>query len=84
MGDLSGVELIASCVFSGSSAAGRPSEDVDSRTIFVSNVIILIPLFLVGGMAGFGIGRICLISEVLYWFVSGSFCCYQGWSVSAF
>jgi len=25
-------------VFSGSNAAGRPSEDVDSRTIFVSNV----------------------------------------------
>jgi len=35
---LSGEELTASCVFSGSNAAGRPSEDVDSRTIFVSNV----------------------------------------------
>jgi hypothetical protein len=42
-----GVELIAYCAFSGSGVAGRPSEDVDSRTIFVSNVIILAPLFLV-------------------------------------
>ncbi|KAG5043066.1 hypothetical protein JHK87_006981 [Glycine soja] len=32
---------------SGSNAAGRPSEDVDSRTIFVSNVRTLTPLFLV-------------------------------------
>jgi hypothetical protein len=39
--------LIAYCAFSGSGVAGRPSEDVDPRTIFVSNVIILAPLFLV-------------------------------------
>jgi len=50
--------LHASCVFSGSNAAGRPSEDVDSRTIFVSNVRTLTPLFLVWegrlqGLVGF-------------------------------
>lgn len=45
---LSDVELIASCAFSGSSVAGRSLEDVDSRTIFVSNVITLAPLFRVG------------------------------------
>jgi len=46
-------------VFSGSSAAGRPSEDVDSRTIFVSNVRTL-TLFL----GWEGLDGICLISDV--------------------
>lgn len=54
-------------VFSGSSAAGRPSEDADSRIIFVSNVITLTPLFLVGMGWLHGIGRICLISELSFY-----------------
>lgn len=53
---LSDVQLIAYCAFSGSSVAGRPSEDVDSRTIFVSNVITLAPLFWVGLKGWFWVG----------------------------
>jgi len=62
--------LISYFAFSGSSVAGRPTEDVDSRTIFVSNVIILAPCsgWVRGGLKDGVLGWICLISEVLlYW-----------------
>lgn len=58
-------------------AAGRLLEDADSRTIFVSNVITRICVLL------YMEACLCSCSWHLL-FLTGSFCCYQGQSFSAF